>query len=106
MNEQAGFWGMVGASLIAGFLFLRRYLRRDKEDGSASEVVVRLNTATQKVVRMLESRIDELVSELGNVRSELRKLISMHNDCEQQNLRLTSEVKALKSRVTDIEKAP
>jgi len=95
-------------SLAAGILglvwWIPKLIRRDKEDGSASGLTVAMTDATQNVIKLLESRINDLVKEVYKLRSEVHKLLTQNDECNRLNLKLTNEIKELSKRVTVVEK--
>lgn len=98
-------WYAGAAAGIFWFVwYLRRLMRRDKEDGSASGLTVSMTDATQRVIKMLEKRIDELVKEVQKLRQELQKVLQQNDECNRLNLRLTNDMEELTKRMTVVEK--
>lgn len=102
--EKTPWYALTGAGAFWFFWWVRKLMRRDKEDGSASGLTVAMTEATKRVIGMLESRIDDLVKEVHKLRVELRQIILQNDECNTQNIRLTNEVKELTKRVTVVEK--
>lgn len=102
--EKTPWYAAAGAGLFWFFWWVRRLMRRDQEDGSASGLTVAMTDATQRVIKMLEGRIDDLVKEVHKLRDELRQMMQQNDDCNRKNLKLTSDIKDLTKRVIVVEK--
>lgn len=102
--KDSPWYAAAAAGMFWFFWWVRRLMRRDKEDGSASSLTVAMTDATSRVIKMLENRIDDLVKEVHKLRIELQQVLTQNDDCNRQNLKLTSEVKELSKRVTVVEK--
>lgn len=98
-------WYAGAAAGIFYFVWwMRKLIRRDKEDGSASGLTVAMTEATQGVIKLLEDRINALVSEVQKLRGEVHKLLTQNDECNRLNLKLTNELQDLSKRVTVVEK--
>jgi len=102
--EDSPWYAAAGAGMFWFFWWVRRLMRRDKEEGSASGLTVAMTDATKQVIQLLERRINELVKEIHGLRGEVQRLLSQNDDCNRQNLKLTNEMKELAKRVTVVEK--
>lgn len=102
--KDSPWYAAAAAGLFWFFWWIRRLMRRDKEDGSASGLTVAMTDATQRVIQMLEKRINELVKEVHGLRGEVQRLLMQNDDCNRQNLKLTNDMKELSKRVTVVEK--
>jgi peptidoglycan hydrolase CwlO-like protein len=102
--KDSPWYAGAAAGIFWFFWWVRRLMRRDKEDGSASGLTVAMTDATQNVIKLLESRINDLVKEVYKLRSEVHKLLTQNDECNRLNLKLTNELKELSKRVTVVEK--
>lgn len=98
-------WYAGAAAGVFWFVWwVRRLMRRDKEDNSASGLTVTMTDASTKVIRLLEKRIDDLVREVQKLRLELQRVLQQNDECNRLNLRLTNDVDELTKRLTAVEK--
>ena len=103
-NANPTTWGAGLAVIIGLYYGIRKLLRVDKRDGAASDLNVTLSGAAERIVKMLESRVAELVNEVHKLRSEIHRLIQHNDDCNEKNLKLTNEMAKLSKRVSEVEK--
>ncbi|RYF30741.1 MAG: hypothetical protein EOO23_04430 [Comamonadaceae bacterium] len=101
-------WGTIAGVVLAALVGYRGWRRKDKVDEANTDLNVTMTSATERVIKMLENRINELVGEVHKLRAEVHKLLQQNFDCDQKNLQLTNQMNAqmtkLDKRVTEVEK--
>ncbi len=103
-NMDPAKWGGGLAALVGLYYGFRKFIRADKQDGAASDLNVTLSGAAERVIKMLEGRINDLVNEVHKLRGEVHKLLQQNQDCNDKNLMLTNQVQDLSKRVSEVER--
>lgn len=97
--------GVLGAALLQ----VRRMLRRDKEDASASGVVVSLNGAAKAVIEEMRGQLAEMKREMVQMGERYRAeidvlskriatIFAMHEQCQLENRQLRIELDDMKRK--------
>jgi FtsZ-binding cell division protein ZapB len=104
LKEDATVWGTVSAAILAGFVYFRHFMRRDKEDISASSLNVAVTEAAKSVIGMLERQVQTLIEQVKALRLQVDELLHQKHECETQNQLLLGQVANLNQRVKHVEK--
>lgn len=95
--------GIIAAAVVGAWVYLRKIYRADKSEGATNNLTVQMAESVQRVIVIMQARIDELVKDMERIRSEMAAVLKREVACQQQNLMLTTTVKKLTDRVAELE---
>lgn len=110
--DQSTVWGSIVAGVggLGWALFeVRKRLRKDGEESSASEVVVTANGAVKEIIDRLKEQIADMrmemkamaarsQAEINVLSSRVSTIFRMHEQCQLENQQLRLEVDKLKAK--------